>query len=153
MCNSDSDCGPSGSGGQCSRPSHCAHSYCTAGDSIPAGKDTCELPRSALQTPACYYRADDAPALSQRLEDIVDQLTTCTYQLDVPPPEDSRLFVYLDVNGTLTRVERDPAHANGWDVSTDGASTRVDFFGPSCDQVRNGEAIPRVFYGCTESGG
>jgi hypothetical protein len=124
------------------------HSYCVSGSAT--ARNNCEVTSQAVSpsAPRCYYEANDAESLSARFNDIAGQVASCTYQLEQEPPDQERLFVYLDRNGTLERLERNV----GWEFDG-GLLTRVRFIGTACDEVQAGTAVPRVVYGCPDIGG
>jgi hypothetical protein len=92
-----------------------------------------------------YYQADDAPGLLAAFNAIAQGALGCEYRLATPPPDPSKVFVY--VNGVLQN--RDVAHANGWDYSP--ATVRITFYGGLCSLVAN-DATARVsiVYGCRD---
>ncbi|MFT3712459.1 MAG: VWA domain-containing protein [Archangium sp.] len=92
-----------------------------------------------------YYQADDAPSLLAAFNTIAQGALGCEYRLATPPPDPSKVFVY--VNGVLQN--RDMTHANGWDYSP--ATVRITFYGGLCNLVANdASARVSIVYGCRD---
>lgn len=98
----------------------------------------------------CYYRADNTDALTAALAQILGQVASCDYRLDRAPPDQNRLFVYMQPNGDggapRVRIERDPTHVNGWDFNP--GNLTVTFYGSYCTEVKAASVTPIVLYGC-----
>ncbi|HJL14676.1 MAG TPA: VWA domain-containing protein [Sandaracinaceae bacterium LLY-WYZ-13_1] len=90
-----------------------------------------------------YYPADDAAALLGALERIADEVASCEYRVDAPPPDPSMLFVYFDDDPA--GVSEDAS--DGW--TFDATSGTLTFHGSACTQIRSGAVSDiDVVYGC-----
>ncbi len=111
-------------------------------------------------TPAveCFYRANDAAALSAAFASIAGQIASCTYNI-VPEPQDwSRVFVYLDYGANPLPPEcngENPCRleAGGATWTGDSVTDTVQFHEPTCSGLlRAGVASPIVVVGCCRPG-
>ena len=92
-----------------------------------------------------YYAANSPDDLGIALDDIIGKIgiASCIYTLDDEPRDPSALGVSVDG----TSIPRDPSKADGWDY--DPAQNSVTFFGPACDNIKEGNATEfSVTYGC-----
>jgi hypothetical protein len=90
-----------------------------------------------------YYPANTAAELDEVLEAIGQQVMDCGLTLNRPPDHPDWVWVYLDG----TEATRDTTHSNGWDY--DPAQNQVNFYGPMCESLRNGEVdLVHVDVGC-----
>jgi hypothetical protein len=88
-----------------------------------------------------FYPASSTADLTAALSAISGALGTCTFRLDVLPPDANEVGVYLD--GRLVR--KDPP--SGW--SLDAAPQTVTFHGDSCDAILARAAVEvRAVFGC-----
>jgi hypothetical protein len=139
--------------------------------SCDGGRDSANCHETSVE---CYYKADDAQALSDAFADIAGQIASCTYSLDQTPPEPDRLFVYFyygcaDITeagrctsapgcgwesgecvGDPMWLERDPSHIDHWDYNPQ--NNQILFFGSACQEVKDGLVTPVVIMGCCEGG-
>ncbi len=97
---------------------------------------------TARSTAPYYYEvtSTDQAAFTATLSTIAAQVTaTCTLALSAPPPDPTRVNLYLD--GTL--VPEDPT--NGWTLS----GSTVTLEGTTCTDVLSGKALSlRIVAGC-----
>ena len=120
----------------------------------------------------CFFRADDATELSAAFQDIVGTVASCSYALGETPPDEDRLYIYLDYHcsdrtsesdcllgvdctwasdncsGEAVRLEKD---SGSWVY--DQSLNQIDFLGSECDAIKSGTVSPLVVYGCPELGG
>ena len=90
-----------------------------------------------------FYQADDEAALASAFEAIADEVATCDYRIDMPPPDPMELYVYFDDDPA--GVANDPT--NGW--TFDPASGTLHFHGAACDGIRSGTVTDiDVVFGC-----
>jgi hypothetical protein len=101
---------------------------------------------TALAADPKYYQADDAQALVDAFGDIVSSALSCTYVLDMVPPDPDELYVYIND----VQIERDPMHLDGWDY--DPVANRITFYGPACNLLQSGQAMDlEIIFGCPEA--
>jgi hypothetical protein len=97
---------------------------------------------TARATTPYYYAVDtaDEAAFTSALTQVAAQVTaTCSFPLSAPPPDPSKVNVYLD--GTV--VPADPV--NGWTLQ--GAT--VTLVGAACQDVLAGNVLSvRIVAGC-----
>jgi hypothetical protein len=88
-----------------------------------------------------YYPADDQMLLSQQLDLIARQVTSCAFELGSVPPDPTNIAVLIDGHA----IPRDPT--NGWEYGAGVMS--VVLAGTSCDQVRDGATHQiEAIFGC-----
>jgi Mg-chelatase subunit ChlD len=96
-----------------------------------------------------YYLASAQDQLVSALESVAQDLTSCEFHLSHSPPVPGDVTVIVD--GAI--VPRDPAHAEGWDLSGT-ASDFVDLYGSWCQSVKAGSVSDvRVTFGCPAGAG
>jgi hypothetical protein len=92
-----------------------------------------------------YYDAQDAMSLQQAIDTIAKLTLGCTFVLDSTPPDENQIYIFFD--NSPTPVPRDTTHTDGWDY--DPATNTITFYGPACDQLKNGEISDvDVVFGC-----
>ncbi|MEL6548405.1 MAG: hypothetical protein AAFQ82_27525, partial [Myxococcota bacterium] len=107
----------------------------------------------AAQSDACYFTADDTQSLVDAFDTVVDQVTSCVYDVSSAPlsADPNLANIYLDFDlgdgASLSRTTR----LQDW-VFRPGAGT-VEFFGEACDALLAGSAVPLIVYGCRDFGG
>jgi len=90
-----------------------------------------------------FYLAEDEAALTAAFERIADEVATCDYRIEMPPPDPMDLFVYFDDDPA--GVPNDAS--DGW--TFDAASGTLTFHGAACDAVRAGTVTDiDVVFGC-----
>lgn len=90
-----------------------------------------------------FYQADDAASLASAFADIGGSVLSCSYELSGQPESASDVYVYIDGEA----VPLDTTHAEGWDY--DPQTNQVTFYGPVCEDLRNGAATDLVIvHGC-----
>lgn len=90
-----------------------------------------------------FYQADDEAGLAAAFEMIADEVATCDYRIDMPPPDPMDLYVYFDDDPS--GVANDAT--NGW--TFDAASGTLRFHGAACDAIRAGTVTDiDVVFGC-----
>lgn len=93
--------------------------------------------------PVRYYPASSRDDLEAAFSEIGKAVFDCSLALTVFPEKPDWLWVYLDGQP----IDRDPNHIDGFDY--DAANNRIDFYGPTCDRLRNGEVgTVEVKMGC-----
>jgi hypothetical protein len=101
---------------------------------------------TALMGEAKYYQADDAQALVDSFGDIAGSVLSCTFVLNMVPPNQDELYVYINGDSIL----RDPVHADGWDYELE--TNRITFYGPPCALLQSGEVKDlEIIFGCPEA--
>ncbi|HWE28856.1 MAG TPA: vWA domain-containing protein [Polyangia bacterium] len=95
-----------------------------------------------------YYQVNTTTDLVGVLQKISGQIVSCSYALQMAPPNPS--YVEIDDNNGV-EIPRDPTHMNGWDFGAGNLS--VIFYGAACDNLQKGvtTAISAVF-GCPPVG-
>ncbi len=131
VCTSDGDC----SGGTCVAADLCevdgtpclVNGDCSSGLCVPAE--------------ACYFQADDQASLSSAFDEIITEVVSCSYELTGVPPNEFRIFVYLDDgSGELVLIPRDY-----WDYNP--VTNQIEFAGTTCEDVKAGLVTPVVVRG------
>jgi len=90
-----------------------------------------------------FYLAEDETALTAAFDMIADEVATCDYRIEMPPPDPMDLFVYFDDDPA--GVPNDAT--NGW--TFDEASGTLTFNGSACDAIRAGTVTDiDVVFGC-----
>jgi hypothetical protein len=101
---------------------------------------------TALAGETKYYQADDAEALVESFGQIAGSVLSCTFVLDMVPPNHDELYVYINGKSIL----RDVVHADGWDYEP--ATNRITFYGPPCGLLQSGEVMDlEIIFGCPEA--
>jgi hypothetical protein len=101
---------------------------------------------TALMGDPKYYQADDAQALVDAFSKIVGDVLSCTFVLDMVPPNHDELYVFI--NGES--IPRDPVHVDGWDYNP--KTNQISFFGPPCELLQSGQVMDLEFvFGCPEA--
>jgi len=80
-----------------------------------------------------YYPASSLAELEAAFEDIAKAVFDCSLALEVVPEKPEWIWVYFDGEP----VDRDGGHQDGFDY--DEQNNRIDFYGPACDRLANGE--------------
>jgi hypothetical protein len=95
-----------------------------------------------------YYQVNNTTDLVNALNKITGQIVSCTYPLQMAPPNPN--YVEIDDNNGKP-IPRDTTHMNGWDFGAGNLS--ITFYGPACDNLQNGvtTSISAVF-GCPPVG-
>lgn len=108
--------------------------------------DMAEAGGTALMGDPKYYQADDAQALVDAFGEIAGSVLSCTFALDMVPPNHEELYVYI--NGM--KVPRDLVHIDGWDY--DPQTNQISFFGPPCALLQSGQVMDlEIVFGCPEA--
>jgi hypothetical protein len=93
--------------------------------------------------PPYYYPVASAAQLVDAVSAIAGRIISCTFALDRAPPYPDR----VSVTAGGQEVPRDPAHGNGWDLSTDGR--QVQLYGSWCARVQTGQVTDlHAIFGC-----
>jgi len=101
----------------------------------------------------CHYQIGSSSFetdLGKALEEITGKIATCIFEVptgtDVDP---ARVNVSVDSSGKVTDSSRDASHADGWDY-TDDTKTRIEVFGPLCDQIKASPSTVavKILLGC-----
>ncbi|MBW2528063.1 MAG: hypothetical protein JRI23_28030 [Deltaproteobacteria bacterium] len=93
--------------------------------------------------PPSFWPATDANQLQSALDDIIADAVSCTFALQGTPPDDDKLYAFLDGQEVL---RDDP---DGF--SYDSADNAVTFHGAACDDIQDGSVQSiNVVYGCPE---
>lgn len=93
-----------------------------------------------------YYQADDAAELEAAFIDIAGGLVSCSFKLDMPPPDWTDVFVFFN---DVLKIPFDPAKAEGWNY--DEATSTLTFYGSYCEQLKNNEVWDiDIVFGCDE---
>jgi hypothetical protein len=101
---------------------------------------------TALDGNLLYYQADNAQALAGAFADIAASVMSCTFVLDMVPPDPNDLYVYIND----VEIERDPIHLEGWDYES--KTNRITFYGSSCDLLQSGMAMDlEIVFGCPQA--
>jgi hypothetical protein len=101
---------------------------------------------TALEGDPKYYQADDAQALVDAFAEIAGSVLSCTFVLDMVPPNPDELYVYI--NGE--EVPRDPIHMDGWDYVPQ--TNQITFYGPPCALLQSGQAKDlEIIFGCPQA--
>lgn len=102
---------------------------------------------TALMGDPKYYQADDAQALVDAFDEIAGSVLSCSYVLELVPPDPDELYVYI--NGM--KIPRDPLHMDGWDY--DPNTNQVNLYGSACEFLQSGDAMDlQIVFGCPETG-
>jgi Mg-chelatase subunit ChlD len=80
-----------------------------------------------------YHPANSLDDLKAAFEEIGKAVFECSMNLGVVPEEPDWIWVYFDG----VPISRDRNHQNGFDY--DAAENKIDFYGPACDRLLNGE--------------
>lgn len=86
---------------------------------------------TALAGTTKFYRAETAGELDQALAAIADQVISCDYVIDPPPPYLGKTYVWFE---KTTKVPRDETHTDGWDFDT--TTNTLTFYGNACQQLK-----------------
>ena len=93
--------------------------------------------------PPYYYPANNQADFVGALNAIAGQIGSCTFPLQMPPPDPDR----VDVTANGMPVPRDPSHMNGWDFGANDMS--ITFYGDWCRQLQSGLISDvHVVFGC-----
>ncbi len=91
---------------------------------------------------APYYQADEPSTLEAALQTIAANVTTCTFQLQGPPP-DEQMYVFF--NDDPAGIPQDPAQGYTYDPATHS----IVFHGDACEAIKNGTVTDiDVVFGC-----
>lgn len=109
--------------------------------------------RTATCTSDCHYQIGSGSFeadLAKALNEITGKIATCIFAVptgtDVDP---NKVNVVLESAGAGSDVLRDESHTDGWDY-TDGTKTKIELYGPKCDQVKAspGKVAVQILLGC-----
>jgi hypothetical protein len=101
---------------------------------------------TALEGDPMYYEADDAQSLVDAFAEIAGSVLSCSYVLDIVPPDPDELYVYIHD----MEIPRDPMHTNGWDY--EAMTNQITFYGPACELLQSGEVTDlQIIFGCPEA--
>jgi hypothetical protein len=101
---------------------------------------------TALDGDPMYYQADDAVTLAGAFADIAASVMSCTFVLDMVPPDPNDLYVYIND----VEIERDAIHLEGWDYEPQ--NNRITFYGSSCNLLQSGQAMDlEIVFGCPQA--
>ncbi|KIG16784.1 hypothetical protein DB30_04128 [Enhygromyxa salina] len=117
------------------------------GDGVDATElnDMAKAGGTALEGDQMYYQAGDAQSLVNAFADIAGSVLSCSFVLDVVPPDPDKLYVYINDMEIL----RDLGHDDGWDYELD--TNQVTFYGPPCELLQSGQIMDLQFvFGCPE---
>lgn len=117
------------------------------GDGVEADElnDMAEAGGTALEGDTMYYQADNAQALVDAFGEIAGSVLSCSFLLDMVPPDPDELYVYMND----TEIPRDLTHASGWDY--DSVTNQISFYGPSCELLQSGQVMDlQIEFGCPE---
>ncbi|MBW1806948.1 MAG: VWA domain-containing protein [Deltaproteobacteria bacterium] len=90
-----------------------------------------------------YHPASSLDQLKAAFEEIGKAIFDCNLSLEVVPETPDWIWVYFDGQP----VSRDRNHQNGFDYN--GILNQIDFYGPACDRLLNGEVSEiEVKMGC-----
>ena len=101
----------------------------------------------------CHYQIGSGSFeadLAKALEEITGKIATCIFEVptgsDVDP---ARVNVSVETGGKSTDAYRDATHSDGWDY-TDDSKSRVEVFGPLCEQIKaNPSTVAvKILLGC-----
>jgi len=88
-----------------------------------------------------YYPVADQAEMVSALENITEQIISCTFALDYSPNLD---YVSVTVGGA--GISRDPSHANGWDIDLNAKT--LTFYGAACTTLQQNPDTVSVVVGC-----
>jgi hypothetical protein len=109
--------------------------------------DMADAGGTALAGDPKYYQADDAQALVDAFAEIAGSVLSCSYVLDMVPPDPDELYVYIDG----MKVPRDPMHMDGWDYEPE--TNQLTLYGWACELLQSGQATDlEIIFGCPEAG-
>lgn len=99
-------------------------------------------PRDETTAPARYFVADDVAALEQAFRDIIDEVRSCTFELDgqVAPSDANQGVVTLD--GETLVLD---AGERGWRLAS---PTTIELLGTACTDVLEGAPVLGVRFPC-----
>lgn len=83
--------------------------------------------------PTKFYDAADQASLDAALKTIAIKTLSCSFTLDKTPDNADEIYVFVE---NQTKIPQDKTHMSGWDY--DPATNQVTFFGPVCDDLKNG---------------
>ena len=93
-----------------------------------------------------YYQADNAAELEAAFIDIAGGLVSCSFKLDMPPPDWMDVFVFFN---DILKVPFDPTDMEGWDY--DEMTDTITFYGSFCEQLKSNEVWDiDIVFGCDE---
>lgn len=101
----------------------------------------------------CHYQIGSGSFeadLAKALEEITGKIATCIFEVPTGTDVDPlRVNVSVESGGKSTDTYRDASHTDGWDY-TDGSKSRVEVFGPLCDQIKaNPSTVSvKILLGC-----
>jgi hypothetical protein len=92
-----------------------------------------------------YYDAADAAALDKALDDIANATLGCSFKLDKPIDDTSKLYVFFD--NDAKGVPEDPTLTEGW--AHDATTGSVTFYGSYCESLKTATVKDvDIVYGC-----
>jgi hypothetical protein len=90
-----------------------------------------------------YFPVQNRDEFLATLEAIAGQVSSCTFQLNGPPPDANSVAVNVDG----MRIQRDNNNANGW--SFNAGNTSITIYGPVCEKLKSGMAKNvEILLGC-----
>jgi hypothetical protein len=99
-----------------------------------------------------FYETDlasNSTAITQALQSITGQISTCLFPLSSPPPvenDGTKVGVYL--GASMTRIPYDATMTKGW-AYTDTNDTAIQVYGSWCDMIQAaGAGAVQIIYGC-----
>ncbi|WP_181233451.1 VWA domain-containing protein [Enhygromyxa salina] len=117
------------------------------GDGVDVAElnEMAEAGGTALMGDQMYYQAGNAQSLVDAFADIAGSVLSCSFVLDVVPPDPDKLFVFIND----VEILRDLGHDDGWDYEAE--SNQVTFYGPPCELMQSGQIMDLQFvFGCPE---
>jgi hypothetical protein len=95
-----------------------------------------------------YYQVNTTTDLVTVLNKIAGQIVSCTYALQMAPPNPD--YVEIDDNNGM-KIPRDKTHMNGWDYGPGDLS--IVFYGAACDNLQKGVTTSiQAIFGCPPVG-
>ncbi len=94
-----------------------------------------------------FYLAEDQASLDSALQTIATKTLSCVMNLDQPPSDPSKIFVFFD---NTKEVPQDATHKEGWDY--DSATNQVTFYGTACKDLKEGKVTDvDVVFNCKQA--
>lgn len=100
---------------------------------------------TALDGDQMYYQAGNAQSLVDAFADIAGSVLSCSFVLDIVPPDPDKLYIFLNDMEIL----RDINHGDGWDYEL--MTNQITFYGPPCELLQSGQVMDlQISFGCPE---